>query len=176
MSAVLLLPLYYLQFLANPRGDGCHLLLREIENTIFLSQHLKLLLQDRHAGRQGSDVSVDVAIPLLAAQRQEVDPFRGHGTTDGFSDPVNQFLQFQVLRSRKVARDMLPVFSGCDECIANQRRVFVEKGDGAIVSEDDVMKIGRIVCNRLTDKARPVQYAINVALKIKWSGFRHRPS
>lgn len=47
-----------------------HLLLRKIKNAIFNAQSFELLLQERNARWQGGDMPVNVAVPLLATQRQ----------------------------------------------------------------------------------------------------------
>jgi len=51
-----------------------------------------LLLCEGHAGREGSDVPVNVSVRLLTSQAEDVEPFGGHDAADRLSDAVHDAL------------------------------------------------------------------------------------
>jgi hypothetical protein len=79
---------------------------------------------------------VDVAVPRLAAEAHEVEPFGGQLLSDRLAHQVHQALQCEVLLHPEVGGHLLPVGPWGDQRGAEQRRVPSEEGNGVVVGPD----------------------------------------
>ena len=109
---------------------------------------------------------VDMSIPLLASEGQDVDPF----CIDTFADSLSRFvddpLESQIFLEGEIANHLLLMFYRGDQCVSVQDRVLIEEDDNFIILSDDVVAI-QISGYHLTDKARASLNFLDVRIKDK---------
>src|SRR5258705_3382855 len=115
-----------------------------------------------------------VSIPLLAAKRQNVDPFGRDHVAQRFGDMVNHPLKRKIVLYGKIPRSLLTVVSGSHQGVAIQRRVLVQKNNRRLVLINHVMGIG--TGNQLADKTGTVLRTLFVGTNVKWLGTKHSSS
>ena len=60
-------------------------------------------------------------------KRQDVEPFCRNYLSDSFSHLINELLKLKVFLQSKVPGDLFTVIPWSDQCIASERRIFVQK-------------------------------------------------
>jgi hypothetical protein len=70
-----------------------HLIIRKLQHAVRHLQRLQLLFLVGHAGRQRYKVPVHVAVALLAAEGEDVQPLGAHHSPQRLADAVDQALQ-----------------------------------------------------------------------------------
>jgi hypothetical protein len=104
VAKVLLLgALHGLDASADTSGECGHLVIGECEDAPIPGEGAELLLLVRHPRREWSDVPVDVPVPGLAAQTQDVEPLGGQLLPERLPDLVHEALQAQVFLDPEVA-------------------------------------------------------------------------
>jgi hypothetical protein len=96
---------------------------------------------------------VNVPVPLLAAETEDVQPLRRNGAPYRLADAVDNLLEAHVLLAGEIARDLLAVVLRSDEHVSEQRGVLVQKRDGVLVFVNDVVRELGITCDQLADEA-----------------------
>jgi hypothetical protein len=96
---------------------------------------------------------VHVAVPLLAAEAEHVEPLGRDDIADGFADPVDDGLERDVLVAREVARHLLPMLPGRHENRPVEDRIRVQERDRGVVLVDDVVPELRVSRDELADEA-----------------------
>lgn len=109
---------------------------------------------------------VDMSIPLLASEGQDVDPFRIDTFADSLSRFVDDPLESQIFLEGEIASHLLLMFYRGDQCVSVQDRVLIEEDDNFIILSDDVVAI-QISGYHLTDKARAILNFLDVRIKVK---------
>src|SRR5574340_165672 len=94
---------------------------------------------------------MDVLVSLLTAEREKVNTLSGNCLPHCFSNAMDQALQREVFVKRKIASDMLAMFSRRDQRVAVERWVFVEKGNCRTILVNDMNAI-RPARDYLTDE------------------------
>jgi hypothetical protein len=112
-----------------------------------------LLPLERDAWRERSQMPVHVAVPLLAAQAEDIETLGREDPPDSLADAVDNRLQSKVLLEREVSRDLLAMFARRDEDVTAQPRILVQKRDRVGVFVDDVMSELRVAGQQLADEA-----------------------
>lgn len=113
----------------------------------------ELLPLERDAWRERSQMPVHVAVPLLAAQAEDIETLGREDPPDSLADAVDNRLQSKVLLEREVSRDLLAMFARRDEDVTAQPRILVQKRDRVGVFVDDVMSELRVAGQQLADEA-----------------------
>jgi hypothetical protein len=104
VAKVLLLgALHGLDASADTSGECGHLVIGKCEDAPIPGKGAELLLLVRHPGREWSDVPVDVPVPGLAAQTQDVEPLGGQLLPERLPDLLHEALQAQVFLDPEVA-------------------------------------------------------------------------
>jgi hypothetical protein len=116
---------------------------------------------------------VNVPVPLLAAQRENVHPLGVHFLPHGFSDAINHPLETQVLLERKVTRHLLAVLSWRDQRVAVQRWIPVEKDNSRAILVNDAMMFLRIPGYNLADETGASLATLDIGFYIERLTFRH---
>jgi hypothetical protein len=98
-------------------------------------------------------VPLNVAVPLLASETEDVEALGRDDLTNGFADPAHDVLQLQVFRAAEIRGDLFPVFAGRNEHVSVQRGIRIEKRDGSVVLVDDVVRELRVADDQLADEA-----------------------
>lgn len=96
---------------------------------------------------------VDVTVPLLAAEGQDVHPLGGHDLAQRLGHAMDEPLEGQVFVEGKVACDVLPMLPWRDQGVAVERGILVEEDDRRAVLVDDVVAILGILRDDLADEA-----------------------
>jgi aryl-alcohol dehydrogenase-like predicted oxidoreductase len=96
---------------------------------------------------------VDVSVPLLATQAEDVQALGWNSGTDCFTHAVQDCLQLEVLLATEVASDTFTMFLRRDKHVPVQRWVLVQEGDRLVVLVDDVVREVRVAGNKLADEA-----------------------
>jgi len=93
-----------------------------------------------------------MSIPLLASQRENVDPLRRNGVSDGLSHSINEPLKCKVFFQGKVTSCLLTVRSRSNQDVAKEGRVFVEEDHSGLILINEMVVIVRVACEHLTDE------------------------
>jgi hypothetical protein len=112
----------------------------------------QLLLLVGHAWRKRREVPVDVRVPLLRAEAEDVQPLGRSGSTQCLSDAVDDALQLDVLLFGEVGGDFLDVPLGSYKGVSTEGRVAIEERDCMLVLVDHVVR--RASGDELADEAR----------------------
>lgn len=113
---------------------------------------MELLLVIRNAGRQGGDVPVQMAVPLLTTEGVEVSPLNPENILDGKGDGPHEKHEPRVLALVQLTDDMLDMGLGRDEDFAGKGGPPVEKGNVLLIFVDDVVRIAGIPGKKGTDE------------------------
>jgi hypothetical protein len=89
---------------------------------------------------------VNMAVPLLAAEAEDVHAFGGNLNTKGFSNAVNDRLKAQIRVQVEVFGDRLAVRRRRHQDMAEEGRVFADEYDRSVVLADHVMLETRGSC------------------------------
>jgi hypothetical protein len=149
-----------------------HFLVWNIKKSIFNLEGFQLLVLKRHTNRQRSNMPMDVTVPLLAAQRQDVNPFGIDGFAHRFGRLIDSPLQSKIFFERKIACHVLLMLNGSDQRVSVENRIFVEKQDELIILLNNVIAL-QAACDHLTDKAWTVLNPIYVGIKIEGLSLIH---
>src|SRR4051794_21077598 len=96
---------------------------------------------------------VDVPVPLPAPEAEDVQALGWDDGPDRLAHTMHDRLQLQVLLELEVAGDLLAMRARRHQDVAVQRRIPVEKRDGAFVLVDEVVREVGIACDKLADEA-----------------------
>jgi len=121
----------------------------------FRHERVVLLLVIGHPRRKRRYMPVQVSVALLATQAQAVHPLGRHDRGHRQGDPMHHLLQCQILRLVQVVHPVFNVPLGCDQAMAQQRRVPGQEPYGGSVLVNAVMGIVRVPGQDLADEARP---------------------
>jgi aryl-alcohol dehydrogenase-like predicted oxidoreductase len=102
---------------------------------------------------------VDVTVPLPAPEAEDVQALGWDDGPDRLTHAMHDRLQLQVLVGLEVAGHLLAMRAGRHQDVAVQRRIPVEKRDGAFVLVDEVVREVGIACDELADEASSFQVA-----------------
>ena len=127
--------------MADAHGKSGHFAIGDIQDTFFSPQCLQLLLLKRDAIRQRRDMPVNVPVPLLAAQGEDVDAFRFHAAPDGLRDLIYRLLKSQIFLERELSGDLFPVLNWRHQNIPIQNRNLVEEDNEFIILINDMVTI-----------------------------------
>lgn len=127
---------------------------------------MELLLVIRNAGRQGGDVPVQMAVPLLTTEGVEIGPLNPEHLLDGKGNGPHEKHEPRVVARIQLTDDMLDMGLGRDEDFAGKGGPPVEKGNVLLIFVDDVVRIAGIPGKKGTDETGPVPSALGIGLKI----------
>jgi hypothetical protein len=82
---------------------------------------------------------MNTSVRLLAAQRENIDPFGFQGLPHGFGDGVNHTLQCKILVQRKVPGHLFAVSYRRNECVAIHRGEPIQEDDGFVIAPHHMM-------------------------------------
>src|SRR5215208_5580117 len=103
--------------MAYPFDKFRHFMVWNFKNTIVDPQGFQLLLFEWNSRWQWRNMPMDVAIPLLTSQGQDVDTLCADRTADGLSHVVDRALQAQIFIHCKIARYLFLVLNRRDQGI-----------------------------------------------------------
>src|SRR5688500_13386288 len=109
---------------------------------------------------------VNMTMPLLTTQRQNIKPLCRNALPDRLCRLINSPLKREVFITSKVARDLFLMLDGSDQCISIKNGILVEKHYELIILMDDVIST-QATRDHLTDKAWIALNAFNIRVKIK---------
>jgi hypothetical protein len=90
LRALKLRALHRLDASADAPGERGHLSIGEYEDTLIPGEGAELLVLVRHPGWERRDMPVDVAVPRLAAQAEDVEPLGGQLLPERLPDVVDE--------------------------------------------------------------------------------------
>src|SRR5689334_5040800 len=106
---------------------------------------------------------MNMAIPLLASQRQDVNPFCFDRTSYGFCHLINTTLKGEILLQGEITRYLLFVCDGRNQYIPVQNRILVQESNGQMVLINNVIAIHSPM-DHLTDEAWTVLDSIDIGI------------
>ena len=109
---------------------------------------------------------VNMTVPLLTTQRQNIKPLCRNALPDCLCRLINSSLKREVFITRKVARDLFLMLNGSDQCIPIKNGILVEKHYEFIILMDNMIST-QATRDHLTDKAWIALNAFNIRVKIK---------
>lgn len=122
-----------------------------------------------------------VPVALLTPEAQNIEPFRGYDTPNGFPDSTHDILEGEVFLAIEVPGHLFAVLARRNEHVAVEHRVFVQERDRAVVFVDDAMLEIRIACEELADEATAgelradgVESTLRLSMQPAYSGAQGR--
>lgn len=109
---------------------------------------------------------VDVAVCLLAAEGEDVDPLGGDFPPHGLGNLVDQPLEIEILLNSEIARHLLAMLARGDKDVSTQHWILVQEHDRLFVREHDVMRVLRVVGDDLAEETRPGPGALDAAVDV----------
>ena len=155
------------QILSDLPRQVLHFLVRDVQDPVFHPQSLQLLLLERDAKGQRSDVPMHMTVALLAAQGQDIHPFRLDCFAHGLRRSIDDTLKGKIFLEGKVARHLLFMRNRRDQRIPVKHRIFIEKNDEVIGLADDVVAV-QTTGNHFADETRILLNPLDICIEIKW--------
>lgn len=134
-------------------GEVGEFVVGDIEVASCQVEERRLLLFVGNPGWQRSQVPVDVAVGLLAAQGQDVEAFDGQQVGQGAACTVHDCLEGEVFVGGEVGDSVFAMLDRRDEKVAEHGRKTAGEDNSVVISVGDVVWIVRVVGKELADEA-----------------------
>ena len=133
---------------------GAHFVVGELKHPILQHQGVKLLAFQWNAGRKWRDVPVQMAVRLLTAERQNIDPLGRNDSLQCSRDALDERLKLQIGIARKLIGQVFLMRFGRYEGVSEQCRIFVQEDDCFVVFIDDMVGKVWIASDKFANETR----------------------
>src|SRR6266508_4871746 len=104
---------------------------------------------------------MNMTVPLLTTQRQDINPLRIDTFADSFRRSIDRTLKSKIFIEAKISRDLLFMLGRSDQCIAIKSRIFVQEYDELIVLLNNMITV-QTTGDHFTDKAGIALNPLNI--------------